>query len=92
MYQEKSFTQPGVLFYSVTLHPSSTYILCSWLSRYELVRTDLALWDVVPAKGAHHEAGVARIRLGAVAGVARAGDEALTLHAVRLRHLGRRRG
>ena len=53
--------------------------------------TDLALWHVVPAKGTHDEARVARVRRAAVAGIPRAGDETLALHAV-LRHLGRRRG
>ena len=56
-------------------------------------QTDLALWHVVPAKGAHDEARVARVRLGAVAGVSRAGDElALLAVLLLLRHLGRRRG
>ena len=35
----------------------------------------LALWDVVPAKGADHRAGVSGVGLGAVAGDARAGHQ-----------------
>ena len=56
--------------------------------------TYLALGHVVPAKGADDEAGVARVGLGAVAGVPRARHK-LPLHEVlilrrRRRHLGRR--
>ena len=72
--------------------------MISWLARPGIGNRPiyLALGHVVPAKGADDEAGVARVGLGAVAGVPRARHE-LPLHEVlillrRRRHLGRRPG